>query len=237
MFKEPRLRLLARLAPAAFDHVHHKRPRRPAKTDEGNLPRKTLPRKRERLEYVPQLFPYVHLARQLLEVLGCVQRVGEVRAWVHDHIHTHGLRHDEDVGEDDGCIEQAGVPPDGLHGDLGCEMRRTAYLEKFVAFTGFSELLGWFGLGVDGMGHLDAYLGDISLLDASPIRVRVLSARRVLHGGADRSSEVGTLVPFQISEGEMILCTRKKLSENVVVCDANIEGASVSADDLLKFES
>jgi hypothetical protein len=44
---------------------------------------------------------------------------------------------------------------------------------------------------------MDTYLGDISLLDASPIRVRVLSARRELRGGVGRSLVVETPVPFQ----------------------------------------
>ena len=72
-----------------------------------------------------------------MAVVGGLQRIGEMRTLLVDHLndHAHSLGDDEDVGEDDGSIEQTGEALNRLQrqgrGDLGIA---TAFEEIAVAF-------------------------------------------------------------------------------------------------------
>ena len=99
-----------------------------------------MARLRDRLVDVPELLVDVDDLRQLLDVRGGDERVGEVRSGVHLHLHAHRLRDDEDVAEDDGGIDEPGVPPDGLEGDFFRELGRAADLEESVLRAHFEEL-------------------------------------------------------------------------------------------------
>lgn len=115
----PRLGLGEKLGAAALDHVAEERPRSAAETNQGNPAGQLLPRQGDCLVDVVELGGHVHLSAEHLLVLpvrGALQRVGEVRPLLvhHLHLHAHGLRDDEDVGEDDGGVQQALEALDGL---------------------------------------------------------------------------------------------------------------------------
>jgi hypothetical protein len=80
---------------------------------------------------------------QVLLVVGGHERVGEMGALLvnHDDLHAHGLRNDEDVGEDDGAIDEAGVTINRLQSQGRGNLGRTTALE---------EVVGAFGLVVFG---------------------------------------------------------------------------------------
>jgi hypothetical protein len=79
----------------------------------------------------------------VLLVVGGHERVGEMGALLvnHDDLHAHGLRNDEDVGEDDGAIDEAGVTINRLQSQGRGNLGRTTALE---------EVVGAFGLVVFG---------------------------------------------------------------------------------------
>lgn len=72
-------------------------------------------------------------------VLGCLEGLREMRALLVDHndLHTHRLWNDEDVGEDDGGIDEACVAFDGLEGERGSNFWAAATLEEVVLSLGF----------------------------------------------------------------------------------------------------
>lgn len=55
-----------------------------------------------------------------------------MRALLVDHLdgHAHGLRDDEDVGEDDGGIDEAGIAADGLESDFRGDFGIAAAFEE-----------------------------------------------------------------------------------------------------------
>jgi hypothetical protein len=84
--------------------------------------------------------PREHLP--VLLVVGRLERLGEVRALLVDHLddHAHGLRDDEDVGEDDGRVDEALVPLDGLEGERRGHLGIAAALEEVPRALGFVVL-------------------------------------------------------------------------------------------------
>jgi hypothetical protein len=75
----------------------------------------------------------------VLLVLGRLERLREVRALLVHHLddHAHGLGYHEDVGEDDGRVEQAGEALDRLQGQGGGDLRVAAALEEVALALGF----------------------------------------------------------------------------------------------------
>ena len=122
---------MERLAGAAFDHVRHERPRGATKADEGDAPGETGAREGDGVVHVLQPVADT-VCVQLCHVCGDVERLREDGAGVHEDLHAEGLRDDEDVGEDDGGINQAWIMIDGLEGDLCRELWVLAELEKVV---------------------------------------------------------------------------------------------------------
>ena len=99
-----------------------------------------MSRARDRGEDVAKLLVHIDVLAQARDVRRRVERLGEERAWVHLDGHAHGLRDDEDVAEDDGGVQEARVPPDGLQGYFGGELGRAADLEEAVFCAYFTEL-------------------------------------------------------------------------------------------------
>ena len=60
--------------------------------------------------------------------------MGEGGAFFGQHLdrHAHGLRNDEDVAEDNGGVDEAGIAVDGLQGQGRCDFGRAAAGEKVV---------------------------------------------------------------------------------------------------------
>jgi hypothetical protein len=73
------------------------------------------------------------------EVFGCPDRVGKRRSGIHLDGQTHGFGNDEDVAEDDGSVEEALEPTDGLHRQLAGDLRGLAAFEKGVVFPDGQE--------------------------------------------------------------------------------------------------
>ena len=139
ILEEPRLCFLQGLAAATLDHVREQRPRGTAEADQRHLAVQCFSRHRDGLKDVAQLFVHVHLGAQLRDVVGRVQRVGERGPRVHEDLHAQCLGDDEDVAEDDRCIDETGVAADGLDGDFCGQRGGTTDLEEFVVQTHFPE--------------------------------------------------------------------------------------------------
>lgn len=125
---DPRLGLRKQLRAAALDHVAEERPGRAAEANQRHPAGQLLPRQRNRLVDVVELGGDVDRAAEHLLVLPvgrALQRVGEMGSLLVHHLdlHAHGLRDDQDVGEDDGGVQQACESLDGLQrqrrGNLG----------------------------------------------------------------------------------------------------------------------
>lgn len=140
----PRLGLLPRAAPTALDHVAKEGPRAGAEADEGDLALEAVARLGDGGVDVLELVEDVDVAVEeaALGVLRVAERVGEVRAEAGEHldVEAHGLRDDEDVGEDDRGVEESVEAADGLEGDLACEVRGAAHGEERVLCADVLEL-------------------------------------------------------------------------------------------------
>ncbi len=106
---DPRLALRKELGATSLDHVAEQGPGRTAEANQGNPASQLLPGERDGLVDVVQLVGDVDRSVEdglVLAVGGRLQGVREVRALLVHHLdhHAHGLRDDEDVGEDDGGI-------------------------------------------------------------------------------------------------------------------------------------
>ena len=139
---DPRLALLVRLGAAALGHVAEQGPGGAAEADEGDAPLELLAGHGDGLVDVVELGGDVDLLLHDLFVLAVVraaQGLREVRAELVDHLdhHAHGLRDDEDVGEDDGGVDQAGEALNGLQGQGGGDLGVAAALEEVAAGFGF----------------------------------------------------------------------------------------------------
>lgn len=142
---DPRLDLLEDLAAAALDHVAKQGPRGAAEAKQRHATLQLLAGQGDGLVDVVELLGDVDVALHDLGVLAVgrgAQGVGEVRALLVDHLdgHAHGLGDDEDVGEDDGSVEEAGIALDGLQGQGGGDLGVAAALEEITAALGLVVL-------------------------------------------------------------------------------------------------
>jgi hypothetical protein len=99
---------------------------------------------------VSKLFVDIHLLLELLDISWGIERLGEGRAGSHEDFHTHRLGNDEDVAEDDGCVQQAFISSNRLQGNLFGQVWRPTDFEKFMRFAHFPEL---FFVGEGRMGR------------------------------------------------------------------------------------
>lgn len=145
VLEDPRLDLLKQLGAAALDHVAQQRPGGAAEANQRYPAPQLLPRQRDGLVDVVQLLGDVDVALQdllVLLVVGRPERGREVRALLVHHLddHAHGLRYHEDVGEDDGRVEEAGEALDRLQGQGGGDLRVAAALEEVTVALGLVVL-------------------------------------------------------------------------------------------------
>ena len=151
---DPALRLGEELRAAALDHVAEEGPRGAAEADQRNAAGQLVPRHGDGLVDVVELARDVDLLVEdlaVLRVLGGLEGLGEVGALLVDHLdrHAHGLGDHEDVGEDDGGVDQAGESVDGLEGDLRGDLRVAAAGEEVAVALGlmvFGEVPAGWGL-------------------------------------------------------------------------------------------
>lgn len=124
----PRLNLRKQLSATTLNHVAEQSPRSTTEADQRHLSLEPLARQRDGLVHIIELGGDIDVLGEDLAVLlvvGGLERAREVRALLVNHLdhHAHGLRNHEDVGEDDGRVDEAGVALDRLQcnrrGNLG----------------------------------------------------------------------------------------------------------------------
>jgi hypothetical protein len=96
-----------------------------------------VPRHSDSLVDIVQRLGYILLLHHhalVLPALWSFQWVGELRTLRvhHYNLHTHCLRDHEDVGEDDGGINEAFVALNGLEGKSRCDLGAAAAFEEIV---------------------------------------------------------------------------------------------------------
>ena len=143
MLEQPRLGLLEGLGPTSLDHVREEGPRCAAEADERDLAAEPVPRTRNSSKDVIELLLHVDVLAQARDVCGRVERSGEGGGGIHEDLHAHGLRDDEDVAEDDGGVDEARVPPYWLKRDLARKRGCPTYLKKLVLCSDGTELCGF----------------------------------------------------------------------------------------------
>ena len=113
---------------AAFDHVGRHRPRRAGKPDQRRLRRQLRPEARHRLIDRAQML--MELAEpELRQVLAVLQRLQHRAApFLEADLLAQGIRHHQDVGEQDRRIEAEA--PDRLQRHLGCQHRVVAKVQE-----------------------------------------------------------------------------------------------------------
>ena len=95
---------------------------------------------RDGVEDVTEFLVHVDVLAKTRDICGRIEGSGEERRWVHEDLHAHGLRDDEDVAEDYRCVDEAQIPPDWLERDLARKRRCPAYLKKLVFSPDGAEL-------------------------------------------------------------------------------------------------
>lgn len=106
VLEDPGLDLLEHLGTTSLDHITEQSPRSATEAVQRHTAIKLLSSQGDGLVDVVQGLLHIDISFHDLLVLFVVrghERVREMRALLvdHDDLHTHGLRDDEDVGEDD----------------------------------------------------------------------------------------------------------------------------------------
>jgi hypothetical protein len=146
VLEDPSLDLLEHLGATSLDHVTEQGPGSATEAVQRHAATELLSGHCDGLVNVIQRLLDVDFSFHdflVLLVVGGHERVGEVRSFLvdHDDLHTHGLRNDEDVGEDDGAINETFVTINRLQSQGRGNLGRTTALE---------EVVGAFGLVVFG---------------------------------------------------------------------------------------
>lgn len=141
----PGLDLSKQLRAAALNHVAEERPRSTTEANQRHPARQLLPRQGNGLVDVVEISSHIDLAAENLFVLSVgwvLERVREMRSLLVHHLdlHAHGLGDDEDVGEDDGGVQQALESLDRLQRQGGGNLGVSAALEEVARAFGFMIL-------------------------------------------------------------------------------------------------
>lgn len=142
---DPGLALGEELGAASLDHVAEQGPWRTAEADERHPSLELLPGEGDGIVDVAKLVGHVDVPLKyllVLAVVGVLQGLREVRPLLvhHLHHHPHCLRDHQDVGEDDGGINQALESLDGLKGKGRCDLWVPAALEEITGPLGLVVL-------------------------------------------------------------------------------------------------
>lgn len=142
VFVDPSLAVLEQLRATTFNHVAEQGPWRSAETNQRHSACQLLPCQGDTLVNVAQFLGNVNTAVHYLPILLVLwgsQRIGEVRSLAFQHFnnHAHGLGNDEDVGEDNGGVDEAGKPIDWLQGQGGSNFGIAAAFEKVTTIFDF----------------------------------------------------------------------------------------------------
>lgn len=142
VFVDPSLAVLEQLRATTLNHVAEQSPWSATETNQRNSASQLLSRQSNSLVHVTQFLSDVnravhHLA--VLLVLWGAQRVGEVRSLALEHLnyHAHGLGDDEDIGEDNGSVDETSKAIDWLEGQGRGNLGIAAAFEKVTAIFDF----------------------------------------------------------------------------------------------------
>lgn len=141
----PGLGVDEKLATTALNHVAQQGPWRTTETNKRDTALQLKTGERNSLVHVVQLGLHVHILCHdllVLSVRGRLQRLGEVRALLiqHLHDHSHSLGDDQDIREDNGGIDEAIISINGLEGQGRGDLRRAATFEEVTTTLGFMVL-------------------------------------------------------------------------------------------------
>lgn len=140
ILEQPSFGLLERLGPTALNHIREQGPRCSAKANKRDFTTKPMPGACDGCIYVAEFLVHIDVLAKTRDIRGGVERSGEEWCRVHENLHSHGLRYNEDVTEDYRRIDEAQIPPDWLEGDLARKRRRPADLKKLVLSPDSAEL-------------------------------------------------------------------------------------------------
>jgi hypothetical protein len=140
ILEQPSFSLLERLGPATLNHIREQGPRCAAKANKRDLTAEPMPGARDGGIDVTEFLVHIDVLAKTHDICGRVEWSREERCRVHENLHAHGLRDNEDVTEDYRCIDEAQIPPDWLERDLARKRRRPADLKKLVLSPDSAEL-------------------------------------------------------------------------------------------------
>ena len=140
ILEQPSFGLLERLGSTALDHIREQSPRCAAEADKWDLATEPMSGACDGVKDVAEFLVYVDVLAKTHDICGRVERSGEGRCRVHDNLQAHGLRDNEDVTEDDRCVDETCIPPDGLERDLARKRRCPADVKKLMLSPDSTEL-------------------------------------------------------------------------------------------------
>jgi hypothetical protein len=107
ILEQPSFGLLECLGSTALDHIPEQGPRRATEANKRDLATEPMPGARDGVKDVAEFLVHVDVLAKTCDVCGRVERSGEERRRVHENLHAHGLRDDEDVAEYYCCVDEA----------------------------------------------------------------------------------------------------------------------------------
>jgi hypothetical protein len=107
ILEQPSFGLLERLGSTALDHVREQGPRCAAEANKWDLATEPMPGACDGVKDVAEFLVHVDVLAKTGDICGRVERSGEERCRVHDNLHAHGLRDNEDVAKDYRCVDEA----------------------------------------------------------------------------------------------------------------------------------
>jgi len=107
IIEQPSFGLLERLGPTTLNHIREKGPRCAAKSNKWDFTTEPVPGACDGVKDVAEFLVHIDVLAKTYDICGCVERGGEERRRVHDNLHAHGLRDNEDITEDYCCIDEA----------------------------------------------------------------------------------------------------------------------------------
>ena len=196
VLENPGLDLLEHLGTTSLNHVTEQGPGSATEAVQRHAAIELLSGHSDGLVNVVQSLLDIDVSFHYLLVLLVVRRhegVGEMGALLVDHndLHAHGLRNDEDVGEDNGAINEAGVTINGLQGQSRGNLGRATALEEVVGALGL-VVLGQVAASLAHHPHGRAF----DLLTTRGAQEQV-----VLHRWEFRHVDVGSVVLMSRLEG------------------------------------
>ena len=189
VLEDPGLDLLEHLCATSFNHVAEQSPGSATEAVQRDAAVELLSGHSDGLVNVVQSLLDIDVSFHdflVLLVARGHERIGEMGAFLVDHndLHSHGLRNDEDVGEDDGAINETGVTINGLQSQSRGNLGRATALEEVVGALGLVVL----GQVAASLAH-DPHGRTLDLLTTRSAQEQV-----VLHGREFRHVDVGLIV-------------------------------------------